>query len=34
MVFYKNTVVYVAEDEKVIGVIALMDIPGEHARNR
>ena len=27
-----NTVVYVAEDEKVIGVIALMDIPSEHAR--
>ncbi len=27
-----NTVVYVAEDEKVIGVIALMDIPSEHAK--
>ena len=27
-----NTVVYVAEDEKVIGFIALMDIPSEHAR--
>ena len=27
-----NTVVYVAEDEKVIGLIALMDIPSEHAK--
>ena len=27
-----NTDVYVAEDEKVIGVIALMDIPSEHAK--
>ena len=27
-----NTVVYVAEDENVIGVIALMDIPSEHAK--
>ncbi|WP_034551081.1 heavy metal translocating P-type ATPase [Carnobacterium funditum] len=27
-----NTVVYVAEDEKVIGLIALMDVPSEHAK--
>ncbi|MGG3854988.1 heavy metal translocating P-type ATPase [Caldifermentibacillus hisashii] len=27
-----KTVVYVAENEKVIGVIALMDVPSEHAR--
>ncbi|GAB3807561.1 heavy metal translocating P-type ATPase [Virgibacillus kimchii] len=27
-----NTVVYVAEDEKVIGLIALMDVPREQAR--
>ena len=27
-----NTVVYVSEDEKVIGVIALMDIPSKHAK--
>ncbi|HFM8121524.1 TPA: heavy metal translocating P-type ATPase, partial [Enterococcus faecium] len=27
-----NTVVYVSENEKVIGLIALMDIPSEHAK--
>ena len=27
-----KTVVYVAEDEKVIGLIALMDVPSEHAQ--
>lgn len=27
-----NTVVYVSEDEEVIGLIALMDIPSEHAK--
>lgn len=27
-----KTVVYVAEDEKVIGLIALMDLPNEHAQ--
>ena len=27
-----QTVVYVAENEKVIGLIALMDVPSEHAR--
>ena len=27
-----NTVVYVSENEKVIGLIALMDIPNEHAK--
>ena len=27
-----KTVVYVAENEEVIGIIALMDIPNEHAK--
>ncbi|WP_225744983.1 heavy metal translocating P-type ATPase [Marinilactibacillus sp. Marseille-P9653] len=27
-----NTIVYVSENEKVIGIIALMDIPSEHAK--
>ncbi len=29
-----KTVVYIAEDEKVIGLIALMDIPSEYARKQ
>ena len=29
-----KTVVYVAENEEVIGIIALMDIPNEHAKKQ